>query len=459
MEIWYAQKTTMKPVIGIRREDKSPWERRVPITPQDASDLQADQGLAFIVQSSGIRVFQDEEYLAAGVDVQEDLSPASTIFAVKEIPLDFLEPGKTYVFFAHVIKGQPHNMPMLRRMMELGCSLIDYEKVTDEKGRRLIFFGRHAGLAGMIDTLWAFGQRLVWEGTANPFTKIQQTHRYQNLNQALDALNPVRQTIAVHGTPVAASPVVIGIAGYGNVSLGAQEVLNHLPVVEIAPDEVANVAAKPGDCRHAVYKTVFREEHMVEPIPPHQGFDLHDYYGHPEKYTSAFENYLPHLSILINAIYWDKMYPRLVTKAYVRRAYREKHPPRLKVIGDISCDIEGAVEVTLKATEPGDPVFVYDPETGEARNGFQGCGPVVMAVDILPTELPRESSVDFSRILKGYASAIATADFSVPLDQLNLPPEIKRAVILHHGKLTPDFRYLSGFLKPRVNSQAQEGKG
>jgi len=132
----------MKSTIGIRREDKSVWERRVPITPQDARDLQADHDLKVIAQTSEIRVFDSDEYLQAGIAVQKDLSPASTIFAVKEIPLKVLEAGKTYVFFAHVIKGQPYNMPMLKRMMELGCNLIDYEKVTDEEGRRLIFFAR-----------------------------------------------------------------------------------------------------------------------------------------------------------------------------------------------------------------------------------------------------------------------------------------------------------------------------
>jgi len=449
----------MKPIIGIRREDKSPWERRVPIIPQDARELQEGHGLRLIVQSSGIRVFRDGEYEAAGVAVEEDLSSASTIFAVKEIPVDLLEPGKTYVFFAHVIKGQSYNMSMLKRMMELQCSLIDYERVTDEKSRRLIFFGRHAGLAGMIDTLWAFGQRLAWEGTSNPFTRIEQTHQYQDLDQALDTLNEVKQEIAVHGMPAAASPLVIGIAGYGNVSLGAQEILTHLPVVEIAPEKVTTVAASTDASCHVLYKVIFKEEHMVQPISPHQGFDLHDYYTHPEKYKSRFENYLPHLSVLVNAIYWDKMYPRLVTKDYVRRAYRGKHRPRLKVIGDISCDIEGAVEVTVKATEPGNPVFVYDPETGEARDGFQGRGPVVMAVDILPTELPRESSIDFSQVLKKYVPAIATADFSVPFDQLDLPPEIKGAVILYHGKLTAGYRYLAGFLTPGPNTQREGEKG
>jgi saccharopine dehydrogenase (NAD+, L-lysine-forming) len=437
----------MKPTIGIRREDKSIWERRVPITPQDARDLQSDHGLEVIAQTSVVRVFDKDEYLQAGIAVQEDLSPASTIFAVKEIPLKVFEPGKTYVFFAHVIKGQPYNMPMLKRMMELGCNLIDYEKVTDDKDRRLIFFGRHAGLAGTIDTLWAFGQRLAWEGTPNPFTQLQQAHRYKDLDEAIAALGQVKEQIENKGLPEAICPMILGIAGYGNVSRGTQEILAYLPVVEIAPEEIEAIAESKGASRQAIYKAVFKEEHMVEPVSPGDEFELQDYYQYPEKYRSKFKTYLPHLTILVNAIYWDTMYPRLVTKDYIRQTYSGEKSPRLKVIGDISCDVEGAIEVTVKSTEPGDPIFVYDPETGEARDGYEGRGPVIMAVDILPSELPRESSIDFSQTLKAYIPAIAKADFSLPFDQLDLPPEIKRALILHQGQLTPDYRYIEQLLK------------
>jgi alpha-aminoadipic semialdehyde synthase len=345
----------MKPTVGIRREDKSIWERRVPITPQDARDLQTDYGLTVIAQTSEIRVFEDDEYLQTGTTVQEDLSAASTVFAVKEIPLELFERDKTYVFFAHVIKGQPYNMPMLKRMMELGCNLIDYEKVTDDKGRRLIFFGQHAGWAGMIDTLWAFGQRMAWRGTPNPFTQLRQTYRYKNLDEAIVVLEKVKGQIEDEGLPEAISPLILGIAGYGNVSGGAQEILAHLPTVEIAPDEIAAIASNPQASRHVLYKAVFKEEHMVDPLSPDDRFELQDYYQHPEKYRSKFETYLPYLNILVNAIYWDKMYPRLVTKDYVKRAYAGEGTPRLQVIGDISCDVEGAIEVTVRSTEPDKP--------------------------------------------------------------------------------------------------------
>ncbi|MCD6554195.1 MAG: hypothetical protein J7M16_09330 [Anaerolineae bacterium] len=432
--------------IGIRREDKSRWERRVPVIPEHARKLREEHGVEVWLQPSEIRVFSEEEYVRAGARVQEDLSPCPVIFAVKEIPQDFFEPGKTYVFFSHTIKGQPYNMPMLKRMLELGCTLIDYEKVTDERGRRLIFFGWHAGLAGMIDTLWALGQRLNWEGIPNPFAEIRQTYQYESLAEAQKDVVRVGEKIAADGLPESITPLIVGIAGYGNVSRGVQEILSLLPTLEIEPDEIEAVSTGADYSRNHVYKVVFREEHMVEPTSPADRFVLQDYYDHPEKYRSVFEKYVPYLTVIMNCIYWEKKYPRLVTKAYLKRLYSGEEPPRLRVIGDVSCDIEGAIECTLHCTEPDEPVFVYDPFADRAIPGCEGRGPVVLAVDILPSELPRESSADFSRVLLDYIPAIAKADYSVPFEQLDLPPEIKRAVIAHRGELTPNYRYLEKFL-------------
>jgi saccharopine dehydrogenase (NAD+, L-lysine-forming) len=437
----------MRARIGVRREDKSRWERRVPVIPEHAVKLREEHGVEVWLQPSEIRIFAEEEYNQAGVTVREDLSPCPVVFAVKEIPEDFFEPGKTYVFFSHTIKGQPYNMPMLKRMLELGCTLIDYEKVTDERGRRLIFFGRHAGLAGMIDTLWALGQRLSWDGISSPFAEIRQTYQYGSLAEAQKAVVGAGEKIAADGLPESITPLIIGVAGYGNVSRGVQEILSLLPTLEIGPGEVEAVTTSAGHSRNHVYKVVLKEEHTVEPISPADRFELQDFYDHPEKYRSQFEKYLLHLTVLVNCIYWEKKYPRLVTKACLKRLFDGDARPRLRVIGDISCDIEGAIECTLHCTEPDEPVFVYDPVVDRAIPGYEGQGPVVLAVDILPSELPRESSADFSRVLLDYIPAIAKADYSVKFEQLDLPPEIKRAVIAHRGELTPDYRYLKKFLQ------------
>lgn len=432
-------------VIGIRREDKSIWERRVPLVPEDVRELIAEHGIQVVVQPSEIRVFKDEEYAAVGAQVQEDLSPCDVIFAVKEVPPHLLLPGKTYVYFAHVIKGQPYNMPMLKRLLDLGCVLIDYEKITDEKGRRLIFFGRHAGWAGMLDTLWALGKRLEWEGVPTPFVSIQQAHTYPDLEAARRAVQEAGERIRREGLPRDLVPLVVGFAGYGNVSRGAQEIFDLLPFQEVEPGDLAALFEQEPD-PHTLYKVVFKEEHMVEPVDPEGSFDLQDYYNYPEKYRSRFSSYVPYLTVLVNGIYWEAKYPRLVTKAFLKDLFGGPTRPRLRVIGDISCDIEGAIECTVKCTEPGDPVYVYNPLTEEVTDGYEGEGVVVLAVDILPSELPREASIDFSAVLRQFVPAIALADYTVPFDELALPPEIKRAVIAYRGELTPDYRYLERFL-------------
>jgi alpha-aminoadipic semialdehyde synthase len=159
----------MSSTLGIRREDKNRWERRVPLIPHHVRRLKEQYGIETVIQPSRIRVFSDKEFQRVGASVQDSLEHSSVIFAVKEIPVDVFEPGKTYVFFSHTVKGQPHNMPMLKKMMQMECTLIDYERIVDRNGRRLVFFGRFAGLAGMVDTLWTFGQRMEWEGITSPF--------------------------------------------------------------------------------------------------------------------------------------------------------------------------------------------------------------------------------------------------------------------------------------------------
>ena len=439
----------MHNVIGIRREDKSKWERRVPLTPQKIRELRQKHAVEFYVQPSPIRIFREPEFEQSGAKVQEDLSKASVIFGVKEIPANYFEPGKTYIFFAHVIKGQAYNMAMLKRMMELKCNLIDYEKIIDEKGRRLIFFGWHAGVVAMIDSLWTLGRRLAWEGIENPFTGIRDTYTYDSLAAARKDVAAAGERIKTAGLPAAITPLIIGVAGYGNVGCGIQEILNDLPTIEIQPADVARVANDPNASRKVVYRVTFKEEHSVEPTTPDAKFDLQEYYQHPEKYRSCFEPYLPYLTVLMNSNYWESRYPRLVTKAQIKKLFGSlSAAPRLRVIGDASCDIEGGVEVTVKATEPGDPIYVYDPDTDAVTMGFKGRGPVILAVDILPSELPREASEYFSEILESFVPAISRADFNVPFEKLVLPAEIKRAVILYHGELTPDFKYMAQYLKP-----------
>ena len=432
------------PCVGLRREDMYEWERRTPLIPAHIQELAQDSGFEFKIQSSDMRAYTDDEYRAVGLPVQDDLKDCSVIIALKEIPVDVLERDKAYVFFSHVIKGQAANMPMLQQALDLGCTIIDYEKITNEDGRRLIAFGNYAGLAGMIDSLWSLGQRLAWEGIANPFETLTQASEYKDLAEAKEAIQAVGKRIKREGLPASLVPLTVGIAGYGNVSKGAQEILDLLPIKDVSPADLL-AGNLPNDVGDTILKVVFKEQDTVLPLEEGKAFELQEYYDHPERYRGAFERYLPHLTTLVNCIYWEPKYPRLITVEAAKKLYADGQPT-LRVIGDISCDVEGGIEITVKATEPDDPIYVYDPSTGTIRSGFEGHGPVMMVVDILPSELPRESSAYFSNILKGFVPDIATADYLASFDALELPAPLKRAVICHRGALTPDYRYIQTHL-------------
>jgi alanine dehydrogenase len=432
--------------IGIRREDKSRWEARTPLVPADIQRLINDGGLDFTVQSSPIRAYLEEEFRAAGAEIADDLTACPIIMGVKEIPPHLFEHGKTYLFFAHVIKGQPKNMPTLHRLMECGCQLIDYEKITDSQGRRLVFFGRYAGLAGMIDSLWALGRRLEYEGIPNPFIRVEPAHEYRDLNHVRKEIQAVADAIRKDGLPEAIQPFVCGFAGYGKVSQGAQEIFDLLPREEVRPDELANLRPTRDRC----YKVVFQEEHMVERIDPSAPFELQEYYKHPERYRAAFVRHVPHLSVLVNCIYWEPKYPRLIDAEQFRALYCESQQSRLRVIGDISCDIDGSVACTVRTTGPDSPVYVFEPDTGRTPDGVAGRGPVVLAVDFLPCELPVDASAEFSRALTPFMPALAKADFSGTLSESGLPPELARAMIVHHGRLTEPYAYLEEHVRKQA---------
>jgi saccharopine dehydrogenase (NAD+, L-lysine forming) len=435
----------MSKFIGIRHEDRYVMERRTPLTPKHVERLIGTKKLDIVVQTSPKRIFSDEEYIKAGAVIADDLKNCDVIFGVKEMPESFFETGKTYVFFSHVIKGQPYNMPMLRKMMEMKCNLIDYEKVIDEQGKRLIFFGRYAGLAGMINSLWSLGLRLKEYGLETPFLKITQARHYHSLAEARDAISAVGQEIAEKGLPHELRPFTVAFTGYGNVSQGAQEILGLLPVKEISPAKLMELQERKHLPNNLIYKVIFKEEHIVETVEPGSEFDLHDYYSNPQHYRSTFSQYLPHLSMLINCVYWDARYPRLITKEQLAGLFREGRP-KLTVVGDISCDVNGSIEFTEKATEIEDPIFVYDPFLQTISMGHQGEGMQVMAVDILPSELPRDSSFGFSDVLMNFVKPIADCDFEEAFEDLDLPRAIKRALILHNGELTPDYKYLEEYV-------------
>lgn len=431
-------------VLGIRAETKNRWERRAPLGPDHVRQLVRGHGVRLLVEPSPLRVFPDEDYTEAGAELATDLDPCRVILGVKEIPPSLLLPGKTYLYFAHVIKGQPENMPALARHLELGNTLVDYERITDRQGRRLIFFSRHAGYAGAIDTLWALGRRLEAEGLHTPLADVRRAFAYSNLDEALRHLTEIGDRLRRVGLPGGVGPLVIGIMGSGNVAQGVWEVISRLPLERVEPEELEALGGEGDRPPNLVYAVTFRRPHRL--AREDGGFDARELADHPERYRSVMDRWLPHLTVLVNAVYWEPRQPRLVTRRQLQSLW-DGGTPRLRVIGDITCDIGGSIEATVRATDPGSPVYVYDPLTGSTAGGVEGRGVVVLAVDNLPCELPAEATRHFGDQLLRFLPSVARCDWDEELPRLEIPEEIRRAVIVHRGALAPGYRYLEDALE------------
>jgi alanine dehydrogenase len=429
--------------IGLRKEEKA-FESRVALIPDQVKDLVEEHGIDFVIEPSSQRAFEEREFEEVGATATPlKGSGVQIVLGIKEMPIDFFEKDIAYVFFSHTIKGQKYNMPMLRHIMNTGSTLIDYERIVDDKGRRLIFFGNWAGMAGISDTFRVLGERLEVEGIKpNPFAGMRTTLELKGLEAVKEEFEYLAKRIKEQGLPEELTPFVVGFAGYGNVSRGAQLLFDLLPHEEVQPENLQNLESKS----NVLYKCVFKEEDMVEPTDPSKKFELQDYYkSGKEGYTGVFQKYVQYLTIIMNCIYWTKKYPRLITKDFIREHWKEESR-KLRVIGDISCDIGGAIEFTLDCTTPAEPAFVYLIDKDRAEPGVKGDGPVIMAVDNLPCELPRESSTSFGETLLEFIPALAKADFKTSFEALDLPREIKDAIIVYRGELTKNFEYLNQFL-------------
>lgn len=436
----------MKKSIAIRKENIVMTEKRSPLAPKHIHELTTEKGIKVFVEPWHNRHFNDTTFYENGAEVSKDLDKANIVFGVKEIPIEDLPTGKAAVFFSHTIKGQSYNMPLLQAVLDKKVSLMDYEKVTDENGKRLIFFGPYAGLAGAINAIWLLGQRLEREHINNPFSYIKQANQYPSLDEARFAFAKVAEQIRLKGLPQSKHPWVIAITGNGTVSKGAQEIIDLLPTEKITPKQFKAMQKERSFDTQTIYSVVIDADNFVKPKDSNTTFAWNDYFNHPEKYEADFEQYLPDITVLINGIYWDTMYPKLVTKDFLETLYHNEKQPNLRIIADITCDVEGSIECNLKSTASDNPTYVYNPFARTIEDGISGIGPVILAVDKLPSELPGEATTFFGNALFPFVEALAAADFSVPFNALQIPAEFKRALIAHQGKLTPEYSYLEQYL-------------
>ncbi|MDO9577696.1 MAG: bifunctional lysine ketoglutarate reductase /saccharopine dehydrogenase family protein [Candidatus Cloacimonadales bacterium] len=428
--------------LGIVKETKNKWERRVPLNPQAVKEL-IEKGFEVIIQPSEIRIYTDDEFEAVGAKISDDLSQCDFVIGVKEIPIPDIIHGIPHLFFSHTIKGQEYNMPMLQYILDNSVTLLDYEKIADEENRRLVFFGEYAGNAGTIDTLHGLGRRLKEHyGLDTPFLKVKHAFQYKSVKDAIKHLKTIGKEIEENGLPDKIVPFNVFLMGYGHVSHGARLILEALPIEDIQPEELL---AKQSELKNnKIYLTTFKEKHMVE-RKDDGVFTLPHYYNNPSRYKSRLENYLNYCSVYINAIYWDPHSPVFLSKTVLQTLQGKKQ--KLIIIGDITCDIKGSVAATVKHTWPDNPVFIYDAKTGNIADSYEGEGFAVMAVDNLPCEFPRESSDNFSAGLMPFMQSMLLNDYSKSIHDSSLPDEIKKACITHQGNLEKDYKYLKEDLK------------
>lgn len=455
--------------VGIVREAYSKWERRAPLTPAHVAQL-VKRGVRVVVQPSRARVFSDEQYARAGATLSEDLAPAGVILGIKQVPVPSLLPDKTYLFFSHTVKAQADNMALLDAVLERRVRLIDYECIThggERGGRRLVAFGRNAGRAGMLAGMRGLGERLLNLGVSSPFVNVASAYMYSDLEHAKDAVERAGKRLQTSGgIPEELGPLTFVFTGNGNVSKGAQEIFKLLPHRMVHPSELPTLQArlKGDDATRMVYGTVVDDlNYFVRPIDGAAGGPVSrtEYYRHPERYESVFhERVVPYTSLLVNCMYWDDRFPRLLTRDQLQALRVDQGNTKLLGIADISCDIGGGVEFLDFATEIERPFARYDLSTqrmvqdddglaGSARDAL-----MMMSVDILPSELAIESSQLFGDKLLDYVDTLARdTDARTPLNESKLPKELLGACIASNGRLTTPFEYIHRMRAERERSR------
>ncbi len=397
--------------VGILRETKNPPDRRVPLTPAQITSLKERYPFVeFIVQPSNARCYTNQEYDNLNIPIREDVHECDILMGVKEVDKRTFIPGKTYMFFAHVGKKQLHNREMFREMALKNDSLIDYEYLVNEKGERIVAFGRWAGIVGAYNGLRAGG---IVTGRFS----LKPAYQCRDLDEMNAGLRHAELQ----------PDLKVLITGSGRVANGALETLSACNIVRVSPDDFLNSKFNfPVACMIGPeYYTRHRKG---------ENFSFANFVSHPEEYESAFSPFLA-VDLLITGHYWDPRSPALFTKEDMR-----KPEFRISVIADVTCDVNGSVPSTIRAATIHDPFYGYNPFTENEEPAFSKSSNItVMAVDNLPGELPRDASVDFGNQLINNVMHFLFTDAGSPV--------IEKAMILRNGKLTPRFTSLDDYLE------------
>lgn len=395
--------------IGIVKEGKLPPDKRVPFTPLQIVEIeQRYPHVKVIVEESAIRCYTDEEYREKGIEVSSDISDCEILMGIKEVPVDSLIPKKTYLFFSHTMKQQPHNQLLLQAILEKKIRLVDYEALKDKLNNRLVAFGRFAGIVGAYNSLLTYGKRFG-------LFSLRKASACFDINDLKIELRKVKLP-----------PIKIILTGAGRVAKGAMETLDSAGIRKVnAGDFIAHTYTE------AVYAQLSSADYHIRKAGGL--FNREEFHQAPQLYESAFLPFAQAADLLIAGAFWNPKAPVLFT-----REEMIKGGFKIKVIADITCDIQGSIPSTKRASTILDPLYDYNPVADKVEPPLSHPDYVtVMAVDNLPCELPRSASEEFGRdLIDKILPALVISDKD---------GVIKRASIAKGGKLTEGFTYLEGY--------------
>ena len=393
--------------IGLIREGKFPPDNRVALIPSQCKWIQAKMpGVKVVVQSSDKRCFSDKEYKTAGLAVKEDISDCDILFGIKEVPPDQLIPLKTYLFFSHTKKKQPHNRPLLQAIIKKNITLIDYECLEHEDGQRIIGFGFFAGIVGAHNGMMAFGKRT---GLYN----LAKVHDHKTFRKLIHTYFGLRLPV-----------VKIAVTGSGRVASGILEIMNLLDIIEVEPDEYLT-----RDFSYPVYVHL-KGPHLYS---HHETgtYNREDFHTSPQDYASKFYPYLRHTDILMNGIYWDQGIARLFEWEHIT-----EDTFRIETIADITDDHNGSVPCNVGDGTIADPVYGVDKTTRERTAPYLKGSVDIMAVNNLPNELPRDASRYFGQqLIKFVLDDLMSGGSEI----------IRHATMVDKGTLTAPYTYLQEY--------------
>jgi len=401
-----------KITIGIIRETKTPPDKRVPLTPSQCNSLleRYDQ-LDILVQPSEYRCFSDDEYRAAGMTLSEDITACDILMGVKEVKQDALIDQKTYLFFSHTAKKQPYNRELLQDVVRKGIRLVDYEYLTDEAGLRVVAFGRWAGVVGAYNGLRAYGLM------GDDFD-LKPAHECFDLEE----LHLELKKVELNNNRIL-------LTGGGRVAGGALEILDLAGVRQVSPEDFLELSYD-----HSVY-TRLDPWHYTR-RKDGAAFDFAHFMKHPEQYENSIMPYAARTNILVVCHFWDPKSPVMIS----REALAGGDYP-LSLVADISCDIDGPIASTIRASTIASPFYGYDPATGGETGAFDKGAITVMAVDNLPGELPRDASANFGEALIANVIPELLGEKDSGM--------VDRASIAANGGLTDLYGYLEDYLAGR----------